>query len=149
MWVVKIGGSLQESNYLAKWLDCLLEYGKGKVVLVPGGGLFADSVRHEQLRDGFDDVQAHNLALLAMEKYANLLISITPQIEPVDNLKSIRTCLDNKEIPIWMPHKMVVGEPEIPDSWDVTSDGLAAWLAIQLQFNSLILVKSVSLPAKC
>ncbi len=37
---------------------------------------------------------------------------------------------------------------EIRESWDVTSDSLAAWLAKQLTANELILVKAAKIPDK-
>ena len=36
-WVVKLGGSLQDSVYLQPWLDAIVAHGSGRVVLVPGG----------------------------------------------------------------------------------------------------------------
>ena len=45
MWVVKIGGSLSHDPALREWLTQLWEVGGGRVVIVPGGGDFADTVR--------------------------------------------------------------------------------------------------------
>lgn len=146
MWVVKIGGSLQDSSSLVEWLDNLLTFGSGKVVIVAGGGKFADAVRQSQQKLGFDDSSAHKMALLAMEQYAHLLAGLAPKLRLVSDLKSINACLASERVAVWLPYEMVMREPEIAASWDVTSDGLAAWLAIQLQINSLILVKSAALP---
>lgn len=146
MWIVKIGGSLQQSDHLTEWLKCLIEYGAGRVVIVPGGGLYADAVRQEQIKNGFDDVKAHKLALLAMEQYAQLLNSIVPELQCVSDFDSISNCLRNNKVPVWLPYKMIEGEAEIPSSWDASSDALAIWLAKQLKFKSVILVKSVKLP---
>jgi 5-(aminomethyl)-3-furanmethanol phosphate kinase len=44
-----------------------------------------------------------------------------------------------------MPTRMVLDAPEIPASWDITSDSLAAWLASRLAADRLVLVKSVAL----
>ena len=49
MIVVKIGGSLGKADALRSWL-AVLARGKGRVVVVPGGGAFADGVREEQRR---------------------------------------------------------------------------------------------------
>jgi aspartokinase-like uncharacterized kinase len=43
-----------------------------------------------------------------------------------------------------MPTRMALGRPDIPESWDVTSDSLAAWLAAELAADALVLVKSVA-----
>ena len=41
---------------------------------------------------------------------------------------------------------MVVADASIPQTWDVTSDSLSAWLARELGAASLVLVKSVPVP---
>ncbi len=45
----------------------LSEEGAGKVVIVSGGGPFADQVRDAQKRWKFNDQQAHQIALHAMD----------------------------------------------------------------------------------
>ena len=76
MWVVKLGGSLceqaPETSPLRDWLDLLVCEGAGRVVIVPGGGKFADAVRGAQAQWCFDDLTAHNMALLAMSQTAPL-----------------------------------------------------------------------------
>ena len=42
---------------------------------------------------------------------------------------------------------MTTGAPDIPESWDVTSDSLAVWLARKLGVPRVLLVKSAALPA--
>jgi aspartokinase-like uncharacterized kinase len=42
-----------------------------------------------------------------------------------------------------MPTRMVLADPAIAASWDITSDSLAAWLAGKLGARRLVLVKSV------
>lgn len=37
-------------------------------------------------------------------------------------------------------------QPQLPCSWDVTSDSIVAWVAIQLRASQLILLKSCSVP---
>ena len=65
MWVVKLGGSLLGSPELIKWLALVAQHGDGKVVIVPGGGLFANSVREAQMITNVSDAVAHKMALLA------------------------------------------------------------------------------------
>lgn len=74
MWVVKLGGSLAASDRLPDWLRSLA--GRSDLVLVPGGGPFADQVRAMQARWGFDDATAHHLALLAMEQFGRMLCAL-------------------------------------------------------------------------
>ena len=66
MWIVKLGGSLGRDPVLKEWLDTLVALGSGRVVIVPGGGGFAEEVRDQQELWRFDDLAAHNMAVLAM-----------------------------------------------------------------------------------
>jgi aspartokinase-like uncharacterized kinase len=50
-------------------------------------------------------------------------------------------------VPVWLPTRMVLGRSDIAESWDVTSDSLAAWLAGRLAADCLVLVKSVAVKA--
>lgn len=146
MWVVKLGGSLAGGAELAGWLDALAA-GGGGIVLVPGGGPFADAVRATQRRWPFGDATAHHLALLAMEQYGLMLAGLQPALRPAASATAIRRLLAEGRVPVWLPVRMTLARPEIPASWDVTSDSLAAWLAGHLRADGLILVKSVSVAA--
>ncbi|MEX2523476.1 MAG: hypothetical protein WD750_00830 [Gammaproteobacteria bacterium] len=143
MWVIKLGGSLQDSECLQPWLDAIAEHGRGRAVVVPGGGRFADAIREAQRRFGFDDSEAHRGAVRAMEKFAALLCDCQPQLIPVRDSEAIRGVLKDGGVPVWLPAAMVLDNPDIPESWDVTSDSIALWLAQQLQAQGLLLVKSV------
>ena len=72
MWVVKLGGSLNSDPVLPQWLELLAELGGGRVIVVCGGGAFADEVRRAQAHWHFDDLPAHNMAVLAMAQTAYL-----------------------------------------------------------------------------
>lgn len=146
MIVVKIGGSLERAESLPRLLDYLLEQGKGKTVLVPGGGSFANAVRRFQTDTGITDEYAHRMALLAMEQYACYLTARTPALQTVDTLDSIVDCLAGNGVALWLPCKMLSSKNLLPANWDVTSDSLAAWLALELKADSLTLIKSVWLP---
>ena len=141
--VVKLGGSHAFSEHLAAWVAAIAGCA-GRVVVVPGGGPFADAVRDAQPKIGFDDEAAHHMALLAMEQYGCALASLDRALVPADSLAAIRQALAAGKVPVWMPSRMALAA-DIPASWDVTSDSLAAWLAGQLGAQQLLLVKHVSL----
>jgi aspartokinase-like uncharacterized kinase len=142
--VIKLGGSLANSDELPQWLDVIATAGAGKVVLVPGGGAWADEVREAQKREGFDDSVAHRRALLAMEQYGKVLSGLRSNFVLADDIAAIDEVLRNGEIAVWMPYEMVVADASIPQTWAVTSDSLSAWLARELGAALLVLVKSVS-----
>src|SRR4029077_3193918 len=138
--VVKLGGSLAGSRHLADWVGALASCG-GRSVVVPGGGPFADAVRQAQAKIGFSDAAAHHLALLAMEQFGWALASLNSNFRVADSAITIGSALRAGNVPIWSPVKMVLDCREIPPSWDVTSDSLAAWLAGQIGAPQLALVK--------
>lgn len=145
MWVVKLGGSLANSEELPRWLDVIATAGAGKVVLVPGGGPWADEVREAQKREGFDDRVAHRKALRAMEQYGRVLAATRPGFVAADSILGIREVLESGQVPVWMPYEMVAADSSIPESWDVTSDSLAAWIAGKVSAATLLLVKAFSI----
>lgn len=144
--VVKLGGSLAGSAELKAWLDVLNRAGGGRAVVVPGGGPFADQVRRAQQDLGFDDATAHHLAILAMEQFGRVLAALSPGLVLADGRRAIEHALEGGKVPVWLPVPMTLGRPEIAESWDVTSDSLAAWLAGALGARRLVLVKAVAPP---
>jgi 5-(aminomethyl)-3-furanmethanol phosphate kinase len=144
--VVKLGGSFALSTALRSWIDVLVKCG-GRVIVVPGGGPFAETVRTSQAGMGFDDRAAHHMALLAMEQYGRALISLGASLSPATSAGAIRSELAAGRVPVWMPTQMVLEADDIAPSWEVTSDSLAAWLAGRIGARRLLLVKQAGLPA--
>jgi dihydroneopterin aldolase len=143
--VAKLGGSIAEGSGLPRWLDAL-ESGRGRLVLVPGGGAFAQTVREQQRRHGFGEAAAHRMALLAMEQYAVMLADAARWLVPCVDAAEIAAALRRGEVAVWLPSSMALADPAIPQSWTVTSDSLAAWLARRLGASLLVLIKSVAAP---
>ena len=144
LWVVKLGGSLLGSALLPHWLATLMQHGAGKVVIVPGGGPFADAVRLAQQQVGFDDATAHHAALLAMEQYALVLQALQPGMLAVENEQDVARGVTQKQLMVWMPCRRVLTDETIEKSWAVTSDSLAAWLAEKIAANRLVVVKHLA-----
>lgn len=145
--VVKLGGSLAENDRVGGALDIVARAVR-RVVVVPGGGPFADAVRDAQANHQFSNEAAHRMAILAMHQMAELLMDLQPRLKGADSAASMRAIWRNGEIPVWLPHKMCEDDNEIPADWSITSDGLAARLAERLRCNSLVLVKSCNAPPK-
>jgi len=145
MWVVKLGGSLWDSPALQGWLDILADHGGGKVVIVPGGGPFADQVRAAQRNWQFGDKVAHRMALLAMHQYGLMLTGLRGDLETISDPEEAQAVLRGGKVAVWLPAIERLDYEGIPASWDVTSDALAAWLAQKLNAGYLALVKSVVL----
>ncbi|MCE8423074.1 MAG: amino acid kinase [Candidatus Methanoperedens sp.] len=123
MITIKIGGSLIHSA--KKIVKDLTEYSNlidNSILIVPGGSIFADTVRK------VDPSQeaAHWMAMLAMEQYGYYLADGTEAklIESL-NIKENGTY-------VLLPYDLLKKKDELPHSWDVTSDTIAAWVAKQL-----------------
>lgn len=146
MWVVKLGGSLQSFAGLRDWVELIAKEGGGHIVLVPGGGQFADAVRAVQQTAGFDDRTAHGMALFAMEQYGLMLAAMAGNLAPAQSDLKMRALLAQGKVPVWMPHALASVSPDIAPDWNFTSDSLSLWLARRLEAEALLLIKSVSLP---
>ncbi|TAN48842.1 MAG: hypothetical protein EPN21_13910 [Methylococcaceae bacterium] len=146
MIVVKLGGSLAGSPYLQSWLDALAEHGAGRVIIVPGGGLFADSVRAAQTVQAFDNYAAHAMALLAMHQYGWMLRGLRPELLLETNVDRLLLRMSAGRCMIWLPDLAQLDAAGIPAGWDITSDSLAAWLAGQLRADALLMIKSAAIP---
>lgn len=145
MWVVKLGGSLASTDALLDWLDVLAAPSRCGVVIVPGGGDFADQVRKAQRIWRFNDIAAHRMAVLAMRQYGLMLNALRPQITVTDGIDSLSARGQNLPATIWLPDPEPLERAEISESWDVTSDSIAAWLAGHLEVSHLGLIKSFAL----
>lgn len=144
--VVKLGGSLQHSPQLPPWLALLARLGAGRVVLVPGGGRFADAARDAQAHWRFDDLHAHNLAVLGMAQLGEMFHALEPALARGRHVAELRRVLAAGGVPVWLPLDLLSEAPGELTSWDTAGDSCAAWLARQLQAQALWLVKSCEVP---
>lgn len=142
MWVVKIGGSLLGEAELANWLEIFVKFSDGKVVIVPGGGIFADTIRDAQQLSNISDTAAHELALLAMDQFGLLMAAMNVGLATASSeLEIAERGWQHRGI-VWLPSKMVLADDCVLRNWEVTSDSLSAWLANKLGAEQLILVKA-------
>lgn len=145
MWVVKLGGSLLGSPELAHWLDTFVKISDGKVLIVPGGSIFADAVRHAQQSSQVNDAIAHHLALLAMDQFGLLLAGMHPGLVTASSELEIAERGWQHRAIVWLPSRMVLADENIPKNWQVTSDSLSAWVAKKIGSEQLVVVKSKDL----
>jgi len=145
--ILKLGGSLLSGATLQQWLSLASAQGKGKVVIVPGGGVFAEQVRLMQDKWHYHDKTAHYMALLAMQQMALLLQDLCSDLMIVQHVTAIRPALLQQRVVIWSPLAVELDAADVPATWDISSDSLAAWLAVQLSAKQLLLIKSAHIAA--
>ena len=141
--VLKLGGSYAFSPFLKSWIDAVKDCA-GRVVLVPGGGPFAETVRAAQPKMGFDDRAAHEMAVLAMDQYGCALAHLGAGWRRAASAAAIRDVLREGGAGLVADAQMMRDAKDIPWSWDVTSDSLAAWLAGRLGAERVLLIKQPS-----
>lgn len=142
--VLKIGGSLtKQPNSLVKLCKELSILAKThRIVVVPGGGELADTVRRLYKTFTLSNVTAHKMAILAMDQFGLLLTDITPDAYFSYEIKKIKNNLETK-LPIFLPSKLMFLEDPLENSWDVTSDSISAYFADKFEANELVLVTDV------
>ncbi len=138
--VVKLGGSHADAPALrGAWLAAVAA-ADGPVVLVPGGGPFAELVRAQQAGMGYDDAVAHDMALLAMGQYG-LVLAAAPGCVAAGSAAGIARALAAGRVPVWLPSAMLARARGVAKGWAVTSDSLALWLGRRLGARAVLLVK--------
>jgi len=148
MIVIKLGGSLSRSDALVDCLNVLEKNYQGRaVVIVPGGGAFADQVRLAQQHWQFDDTTAHHMALLAMQQMALMFKGLKPDFAIAPTVEAIQEHTTEKKTVIWSPDIIELDNAGIQASWDISSDSLAAWLAKTVSATEFILIKSTAIDA--
>lgn len=143
--VVKLGGSLLGDRAGLAAVIAGLAAAPARVVILPGGGPLADGVRAAQASAGFSDRLAHRLALQAMQQVADIFAELFSACRPVADSAAILAAHQAGDLPVWR-HAGHFLRPGIPESWDVTSDSLAAALARDLGADRLLLAKSAPPP---
>ncbi|WP_456474712.1 amino acid kinase family protein [Candidatus Pyrohabitans sp.] len=130
MRVVKFGGSL-----LSHAREILPVLGEHEVLIVPGGGVFADAVRKVYREHSLSESAAHFMAIAAMNAYGEFL----------SNVSGIpaRQSLDGRLPAVLLPYRLMRERDPLPHSWRVTSDSIACYIAAQLGEKRLVILTDV------
>lgn len=140
--VVKVGGGLLRTQGLEGLRRACAEASERAtslpVLVVPGGGPFADVVRAVDSRVGLADGVAHALALRAMDQLGVLLAPLLPGAELLSALAAPRG------LALVMAASAFQNRPGVPESWAVTSDSLAVLAAGAIGADEAVLLKPVA-----
>jgi aspartokinase-like uncharacterized kinase len=142
--VVKVGGSLSRGTRLKNLCEQLAGLGcQYRLLVVPGGGSFADTVRDYDKCYGLSNATAHWMAILAMDQYGYLLSDLIPYSQPVRDLEAAPKIALARRVPVLLPFDLIRQADSLPHSWAVTSDSISAWVAKSAGASKLILLKDV------
>ncbi|MGK7345808.1 MAG: amino acid kinase family protein [Candidatus Nitrospinota bacterium M3_3B_026] len=143
-WAVKIGGSLDEDNVLGPLLGVIADLsGVVDMVIIPGGGRFADFVRERGAARRAPDGAAHVQAVLAMAQYGHELASRLPAGKIARDGEGVAAGWRKGCLPVFIPYPFAAEDAGIPHTWEATSDTIAARAAQLLGLTRLVLLKSV------
>ncbi len=141
--VIKIGGGLLGVPRALEAV-CATVGAMGRleaIVVVPGGGPFAEVVRELDRRTGLSADAAHWMAILAMDQYAQVLAERIDGAALVEDSGAIAGALAAGRVAVLAPSRWLRAADPLPHSWDATSDSVAAFVAGALDASRLLLVK--------
>jgi aspartokinase-like uncharacterized kinase len=111
------------------------------IVVVPGGGPFADLVREVDRRAGLSADTAHWMAILAMDQYAHLLAERIEGATLVEESGAISGALAVGRVAVLAPSRWLRAADPLPHSGDAPSDRVAAFVAGALDARRQVRVK--------
>ena len=144
--VVKLGGGLLAHAVHFDAALAMIEVAatSRQLLIVPGGGPFADAVRDVDRRLKLADDVTHWMAVLAMDQHAHLIAGKLARAVVVAEPREIADVLGARTVgcvPVLAPYRWLREADPLPHSWDVTSDSIAAWVAARVGARRLVLVK--------
>jgi aspartokinase-like uncharacterized kinase len=141
--VVKVGGGLSATRGALEAVGrALAEAGRRhRLLVVPGGGPFADAVREFDRREGLSADAAHWMAILAMDQYAYVLVERIPGAVLVEDPGAIGGALPGPGVAVLAPSRWLRAADVLPHDWAATSDSAAAYVAGALDAERLVLIK--------
>lgn len=155
--VVKVGGSLFDWPELpARLRAWIREQRDERLLLIAGGGPFADAIRQADARWNLGAEASHWLAVDAMGLAARLLKTLLPEADYVAAWEDVRHSQDSaagKRVVILdvkdflRNHESHLPPQPLPRDWSVTSDSIAARVAQASGARRLTVLKSRMPPA--
>jgi aspartokinase-like uncharacterized kinase len=142
--VIKIGGSLAEdpSTLVRLCKELVIVSKNRRLIVVPGGGKFADTVRYLYDKFTLSDEIAHRMAVLAMDQYGLLLKDMMKEAFLTYGLKDALRA-SKRGVSIILTSKIMFSLDPLEHSWMITSDSISALVASLLKAERLILAKDV------
>lgn len=136
-WIIKIGGSLFP-HHSKKLLQSLNNINQ-KCMVIMGGGSFANQIREYDNEMKFSQETTHYSAILAMDILSILSADDLDFVKTTYSLEEAEKMVNNNKIPILLTSKILTESKPLEESWNITSDSIAAYFAHILNAKLLIL----------
>lgn len=144
--VLKLGGSLLDwAGWPAALAAWLASPNTAQNLLIPGGGGLADEVRKLDRVHALDRALCHRMCLRAMSIHAEMVAAIIDSARVCRTWSEIDSSDASVSVYVIDVDALAAGEPDLmaslPESWEVTSDTIAAAIAAA-SGAELVLLKS-------
>ena len=133
--IFKIGGSILENfeNVSSTISQLFYLYEKDiiqKIIIIPGGGSFANFIRkiYDDLK--FTDELAHWMSIISMNYNGIELGKKFPKLEVFEDYNKLKD--SSKTFSIFLPYQFIKENDKLPHNWQVTSDSIALFMAKRL-----------------
>ncbi|MEO2116923.1 MAG: [5-(aminomethyl)furan-3-yl]methyl phosphate kinase [Methanocaldococcus sp.] len=143
MYIVKIGGSLTyDAEPLLKALKNYAREKNKKIVIIPGGGEFANVVRNIDKTLNISNSLSHKLAIKCMDLIGEVYAEIG-DIKAYDTLFDLKREIEKEKIGILLPSKILLSTDIAEHSWAITSDSLSLYIGKLLDVREVIIATDV------
>ena len=73
------------------------------------------------------------MAILGMDQYGFLLSDLITDSQVINQLEQVQKVFDLGKLPVFLPSNFMLNNDPLENSWDVTSDSIAVYIANQMQ----------------
>ena len=146
--VVKVGGSLlgwlEFPTRLRQYLD---RSRHERLVLIVGGGRVVDLIRDFDTLHDLGEDRSHALALRALDLTAHLVAALVAGLSVVERPDELEEVWRRGRVPLLAPRWFMEtidrsARAPLPESWAITTDSIAARVALHLAADELRMLKS-------
>jgi len=141
-WIIKIGGSLFPENAI-KLCEAIKEFNNSlqnpvKILVICGGGVFANKIRNYNTTIQFSNTANHKSAILSMDIIGTLLADKVEGFKTVKSIEKAEIIIDQGMIPVLIPSDIMEQLDPLEHSWRVSSDSIALYLSNLIKAKLLI-----------
>ncbi|MEI7460487.1 MAG: hypothetical protein WCK15_13835 [Pirellula sp.] len=156
--VIKLGGSLLTMpNLKQKFQRWWRENPHPLTLIIVGGGPAVDAVRQVHLANPLSDEFAHWVCIDLLQHTARIAHQILGNVDLIETMDDLQQSFSDSNVKSTTPIIAVVQvaicfareypNMGLPESWDVTSDSLAAAFSNMVAAEELVVMKSCDAPS--